>query len=136
MSLNKVIVMGRMTRDPELRHTNTNTAVTSFSLAVDRDYTPKGSEKITDFLDVVAWHSTAEFVCRHFTKGKQMIVVGHLQSRKWQDKNGTTQYSTEIIAESIYFCDSKNAGKQEPTSADATGGFEELDEYSEDDLPY
>ena len=86
--LNKIIIMGRLTRDPELRRTGSGTAVTSFSLAVDRDFKSQSGEKETDFIDVVAWRSTAEFVSRYFTKGRMVVVEGRLQIREWTDKDG------------------------------------------------
>ena len=90
MSLNRVVIMGRLTRDPELRRTQTGTAVTSFSLAVDRDFKSRESgEKATDFIDVVAWRQTAEFVCKYFSKGRMAVVEGRLQIRDWQDNNVT-----------------------------------------------
>ena len=88
--LNKIFIMGRLTRDPELRRTQSGTAVTSFSLAVDRDYKSQSGEKETDFIDVVAWRSTAEFVSKYFTKGRMAVVEGRLQIRDWKDKEATT----------------------------------------------
>ena len=86
--LNKIVIMGRLTRDPELRRTQSGTAVTSFSVACDRDYTAQDGEKETDFIDVVAWRTTAEFVCKYFTKGRMAVVDGRLQIRNWTDKEG------------------------------------------------
>ena len=106
--LNKCFFMGRLTRDPELRHTQTGTPVASFSLAVDRDFKDKQTgEKATDFIDVVAWRNTAEFVSRFFSKGRMAVVVGSLQMRDWTDKDGNKRRSAEVIAESVYFGDSK-----------------------------
>lgn len=106
--LNKVFIMGRMARDPELRHTQSGTAVASFTLAVDRDFKDKQTrEKATDFIDVVAWRGTAEFVSRFFTKGRMAVVVGSLQIRAWEDKEGNKRRTAEVIAESVYFGDSK-----------------------------
>lgn len=150
--LNKVFVMGRLTRDPELRRTQSGTAVASFSLAVDRDYKAQSGEKETDFFDVVAWRTTAEFVAKYFTKGRMAVVEGRLQVRPWQDKDGNNRRSTEIIAENIYFGDSKkdgsgntgNYGAQAYTAPDggyaaptggAYGGFAEIDE-EDGDLPF
>ena len=108
MSLNRVVIMGRLTRDPELRRTQTGTAVTSFSLAVDRDFKSRESgEKATDFIDVVAWRQTAEFVCQYFTKGRMAVVEGRLQIRDWKDKDGNNRRSAEVVADNIYFGDSK-----------------------------
>lgn len=150
--LNKVFVMGRLTRDPELRRTQSGTAVASFSLAVDRDYKTQSGEKETDFFDVVAWRTTAEFVAKYFTKGRMAVVEGRLQVRPWQDKDGNNRRSTEIIAENIYFGDSKkdgsgntgNYGAQAYTAPDGGyaaptggvyGGFAEIDE-EDGDLPF
>ena len=106
--LNKCFFMGRLTRDPELRHTQSGTAVASFSIAVDRDFKDKQTgEKATDFIDVVAWRQTAEFVSSFFSKGRMVVVVGSLQMRDWTDKEGNKRRSAEVIAESVYFGDSK-----------------------------
>jgi len=110
--LNRIIIMGRLTRDPELRHTQTGTAVTSFSLAVDRDFKNKQSgEKETDFIDVVAWRQTGEFVSRYFAKGRMAIVEGRLQIRDWTDRDGNKRRSAEVIADNVYFGDSKRDGE-------------------------
>ena len=105
--LNKIIIMGRLTRDPELRRTGSGTAVTSFSLAVDRDFKSQIGEKETDFIDVVAWRNTAEFVSKYFTKGRMAVVEGRLQIRDWTDQNGGKRRSAEVVAENVYFGDSK-----------------------------
>jgi single-strand DNA-binding protein len=106
--LNRIIIMGRLTRDPELRHTQTGTAVASFTLAVDRDFKDKQSgERSTDFIDVVAWRQTGEFVSRYFTKGRMAVVEGRLQIRDWTDKEGGKRRSAEVIADNVYFGDSK-----------------------------
>ena len=93
--LNKIFIMGRLTRDPELRRTQSGTPVTSFSLAVDRDFKSQSGEKETDFIDVVAWRSTAEFVAKYFTKGRMAVVEGRLQMRDWTDKDGNKRRSAE-----------------------------------------
>ena len=108
--LNKIFIMGRLTRDPELRHTQTGTAVASFSLAVDRDFKSQFGEKETDFIDVVAWRATAEFVAKYFTKGRMAVVEGRLQIRAWQDKEGNNRRSAEVVADNVYFGDSKRDG--------------------------
>lgn len=105
--LNKVILMGRLTRDPELRHTQTNTPVVSFSLAVDRGFVRQGEERQADFIDIVAWRSTAEFVSRYFKKGQLVAVTGRLQSRKWQDNQGNNRISFEVIANEVFFAEGK-----------------------------
>ena len=109
--LNRIIIMGRLTRDPELRHTQTGTAVASFTLAVDRDFKDKSTgERSTDFIDVVAWRQTGEFVSRYFTKGRMAVVEGRLQIRDWTDKDGGKRRSAEIVADNVYFGDSKRDG--------------------------
>lgn len=105
--LNHVTIMGRLTRDPELRTTQSGTSVTSFSVAVDRDY-KSGADKETDFFDVVAWRSTAEFVSKYFSKGRAIAVSGRLQTRDWTDKDGNKRKTVEIVADSVYFADSKS----------------------------
>ena len=108
--LNKIFIMGRLTRDPELRRTQSGTPVTSFSLAVDRDFKSQSGEKETDFIDVVAWRTTAEFVAKYFAKGRMAVVEGRLQIRDWQDKDGNKRRSAEVVADNVYFGDSKPAG--------------------------
>ena len=108
--LNKIILMGRLTRDPELRRTGSGTAVTSFSLAVDRDFKSQSGEKETDFIDIVAWRSTAEFVSKYFTKGRMAVVEGRLQIRDWTDRDGGKRRSAEVVADNVYFGDSKRDG--------------------------
>ena len=106
--LNKIFIMGRLTRDPELRRTQAGTPVASFSLAVDRDFKDKTTgERATDFIDVVAWRQTGEFVSRYFTKGRMAVVEGRLQIRDWTDKEGNKRRSAEVIADQVYFGDSK-----------------------------
>ena len=105
--LNKIILMGRLTRDPELRRTQSGTAVTSFSLAVDRDFKSQNGEKETDFIDVVAWRNTAEFVSKYFAKGRMAIVEGRLQLRDYTDRDGNKRRAAEVIADNVYFGDSK-----------------------------
>ena len=109
--LNQIIIMGRLTRDPELRRTGSGVAVTSFTLAVDRDFAPKdGSERETDFIDCVAWRQTGEFVSKYFTKGRMAVVAGRLQIRNWTDKDGNKRRTAEIVADNVYFGDSKRDG--------------------------
>ena len=117
--LNKIILMGRLTRDPELRRTQSGTAVTSFSLAVDRDFKSQSGEKETDFIDIVAWRSTAEFVSKYFTKGRMAVVEGRLQIRDWTDRDGGKRRSAEVIAENVYFGDSRREGGSDYSSAPA-----------------
>lgn len=101
--LNNITIMGRLTADPELKQTQSNISVTSFTIAVDRDYETNGKRE-TDFFDVVAWRGTAEFIARNFSKGKLIAIVGGLQTRKLEDKNGNTRVSVEIKADTAYFC--------------------------------
>ena len=112
--LNKIILMGRLTRDPELRRTQSGTPVASFSIAVDRDYKTQSGEKETDFIDIVAWRSTAEFVTKYFTKGRMAVVEGRLQIRDWTDRDGGKRRSAEVVADSVYFGDSKRSGSVTP----------------------
>ena len=111
--LNKIILMGRLAREPELKRTTSGTAVTSFSLAVDRDFKSQSGEKETDWIDCVAWRGTAETVCKYFAKGRMMIVVGRLQIRDWTDKDGGKRRSAEVVADNVYFADSKRSESNE-----------------------
>ena len=117
--LNKVTLMGRLTADPELRRTTSGTAVTSFSLAVERAKARDGSKE-TDFIDVVAWSGTAEFVCRWFQKGQLLVLCGRLQTRVWEDKSGNRRKSVEVVADEVHFAGSKNDSRPpaEPITAD------------------
>ena len=106
--LNHIIIMGRLTRDPELRRTGSGVAVASFTIAVDRDFSPKdGGERETDFIDCVAWRQTGEFVSKYFQKGRMAVVSGRLQIRSWNDKDGNKRRTAEIVADNVYFGDSK-----------------------------
>ena len=107
--LNKIIIMGRLTRDPELRRTGSGTAVTSFSLACDRDFKSQSGDKETDFIEVVAWKNTAEFVSKYFSKGRMAVVDGRLQIRDWTDKAGNKRTTAEVVADNVYFADSKRS---------------------------
>lgn len=105
--LNHIVLMGRLTRDPELRYTQSQIPVASFTLAVDRDFGRDGAERQTDFIDIVTWRKTAEFAAKHFGKGSSMAVSGRLQMRNWQDNNGNKRVSAEVIADNIYFAGSR-----------------------------
>ena len=106
--LNHITIMGRLTRDPELRRTGSGIAVASFTLAVDRDFSPRdGGERETDFIDCVAWRQTGEFVSKYFTKGRMAVVSGRLQIRSWTDKDGNKRRTAEVVADNVYFGDSK-----------------------------
>ena len=118
--LNHIVVMGRLTRDPELRKTASGVSVASFSVAVDRDFSQQDGKKETDFLDVVAWRNTAEFAAKYFAKGRMAIVSGRLQIRNWEDKDGNKRRTAEILAENIYFGDSK---KEDDGGSVSTQGF-------------
>lgn len=141
--LNHITVMGRLTKDPELRRTNSGVAVTSFTIACDRDYSGKdSSEKETDFLDCVAWRQTGEFVAKHFGKGRMICVSGRLQIRAWSDKDGNKRRVAEIVADNCYFADSKpgSGGTQAAESPNGwtqpvDGNFETLN-YPDDMLPF
>lgn len=140
--LNSIIIMGRLTADPELRTTSSGLSVTSFSVAVDRNYTRAGEEKKTDFLNVVAWRQQADFVTKYFRKGSMIAVQGSLQTRNYEDKNGNKRVAYDIVAEQISFCGSKsesgtygndsgNASSYNNTSAD---DFSTV--VDDDDLPF
>lgn len=120
--MNQVVFMGRLTRDPELRHTQSNIAVASFTLAVDRGYS-KDKEQETDFIDCVAWRGTGEFVSKYFTKGQMAAVTGRLQIRDWTDKEGNKRRSAEVVAEHVYFTGSKKE------LGGSTGGYAPQDDY-------
>ena len=131
--LNKIFIMGRLTRDPELRRTQGGTAVTSFTLAVDRDFKGQNGEKETDFIEVVAWRNTAEFVAKYFGKGRAAVVEGRLQIRDWKDKDGSNRRSAEVVADNVYFADSKRDDANSGASYSAQN-FPEIDD--EDDVPF
>jgi len=130
--LNKAIVMGRLTRDPELRRTQSGTAVTSFTLAVDRDFKSQSGEKETDFIDVVAWRNTGEFAAKYLAKGRMAAVEGRIQVRDWQDKDGNRRKAVEVVADNVYFADSKRDSK--PQESPATNAFDEIED--DGDLPF
>ena len=125
--LNHIVLMGRLTRDPELRYTQSQIPVASFTLAVDRDFGGRdGGEKQTDFIDIVAWRSTAEFVSKYFTKGRMAVVEGRLQIHDWKDKDGNNRHSAEVVADNIYFGNSRK---------DTAAPAEPLPEELEEELP-
>ena len=149
--LNKVILMGRITRDLELKYTQSGTAVCSFSVAIDRRFVRQGEERQTDFINVVAWRQQAEFVAKYFAKGRMINVVGSLQTRSWEDQNGQKRTTTEVIAEEINFCGEarqngeaaanapvqpafQSAAPQYNNSPSSSDGFEPID--VDDDLPF
>lgn len=123
--VNHIIIMGRLARDPKLRHTQSGTAVASFTLAVDRDFKDKATgEKSTDWIDVVAWRQTGEFVGRYFTKGRMAVVEGRLQVRDWTDKEGNKHRTAEVVADNVYFGDSKRDGDSGYQGGYSSGGYQ------------
>lgn len=148
---NKAILVGRLTADPELKQTPNGVSVTSFSIAVNRAFTPKGGERQTDFLDIVAWRQTAEFICRYFSKGRAILIEGSIQTRTYVDKNGQNRRAWEIVADSAHFVENKNAAggaapgampdSMAPASAPApaysSGNVEDFADIDDDgDLPF
>ena len=147
--LNHITIMGRLTRDPELRYTQSQTPVASFTLAVDRDFGSRdGGEKQTDFIDCVAWRQTAEFVSKYFTKGSMAVVSGRLQIRDWTDRDGGKRRSAEVVVDNMYFGESRrrdgrsssyssygNSGSAGKSSAPAASAFSELDD-GDGELPF
>ncbi len=152
--LNVAILMGRLVADPEIRHTPNDVAVTTFTIAVDRSYVKSGAERQADFIDIVAWRATAEFVCKYFRKGQMIAVQGSIQTRSYTDKDGNKRKAFEIVADNVHFADSKrdssggNSGAYQPAparnelpnepasaySSGDTGDFEEI--LNDDDLPF
>ena len=127
--LNNIVIMGRLTRDPELRRTSSGVAVASFTLACERDFAAQGADKETDFVDIVAWRSTAEFVSKYFTKGRMAVVSGRLQIRNWEDKEGNKRRSAEILADHVYFGEAKrDKTTQGEPQYDPQGGFSEIED--------
>lgn len=151
--LNVVAIMGRLTADPELKTTQNGVSVCSFSVAVDRNYVPQGQERQADFIDVVAWRSTADFVCRHFSKGKMIGVAGEIQTRMYEDKQGNKRKAVEIKANYVSFAgdkqgegqrqSSETSSEQHPVSSDSSsvypsGSSDDFEEilHDDDDLPF
>lgn len=148
--LNVAVIMGRLVADPELRHTPNDIAVTTFTLAVDRAFSKAGTERQADFIDVVAWRNTAEFVCKYFQKGRMMAVHGSIQTRTYTDKDGNKRKAFEIVATDVNFADSKRDSASggndyaprtpafsEPASAYSSGSNEDFEEIQgDDDLPF
>lgn len=131
--LNRAILMGRITKSPELKTTPNGVPVIQISIAVDRDYTPKGQEKQTDFINVVAWRNTAEFIAKYFEKGQLIALTGSIQTRSYTDNQGNKRSVTEVIADQVYFCGGKNDNKKEKPSFDEND-FEEIS--TDSDLPF
>ena len=145
--MNKVVLMGRLTRDPEVRYTQTNnTLVANFSLAVNRRFTREGDSQTADFINIIAWSKTGEFVSKYFKKGQQVGVIGRIQTRSWDDQQGQKRYATEVVAEEVYFADSKR-NSDDSNNFDNTFGDSEMggsqdgdtadfEVSSGDDLPF
>ena len=138
--LNRITIMGRLTRDPELRYTQSQIPVASFTVAVDRDFGGRdGSEKQTDFIDCVAWRQTGEFVSKYFTKGSMAVVSGRLQIRDWTDRDGNKRRSAEIVADNVYFGESKGKDEEAEYAAAEKDGkqiSEEISEEADGELPF
>ena len=140
--INRITIGGRITADPELKQTNSGASVTSFTIACDRDFKDKDGEKGVDFVTIVAWRQTAEFVCKYFSKGRMILVDGRLQIRNWKDKNGNGRYAAEVVADNVYFGDSKRDEGNAPNNSapaygggygvTAGGGFAEIADEDED----
>ena len=137
-SFNKVILIGNMTADPELKKTPSGVSVTSFSIAVNRRFTKQDGQQQTDFINIVAWRQTAEFVARYFNKGKPILICGQLQTRSWTDQNGQKHYVTEVVADEAAFVENKgastDAGVPAPSYRGNDAGYEDLS--SDDELPF
>ena len=128
--LNHIVLMGRLTRDPELRYTQSQTPVASFRIAVDRDFGGRdGGERQTDFIDIVAWRQSAEFVSKFFTKGSMVIVTGRLQMRDWTDRDGNKRTSAEVVADNVYFGESRRSREENGGSAPRNDGYAPRDSY-------
>jgi len=124
--LNQVSLMGRLTADPELRHTPNDVAVTTFTIAVNRSYVKQGAERQADFIDIVAWRNTAEFICRYFKKGQMMAVTGSLQTRNYTDKDGKNRKAVEVLADNVYFTESKgSSSSSSPSPSEGGQAYEE-----------
>ena len=141
--MNKVVLMGRLTRDPEVRYTQTNnTLVASFSLAVNRRFARPGEERQADFINIVAWSKTGEFVSKYFKKGQQVGVIGRIQTRNWDDEQGQKHYVTEVVAEEAYFADSRRDSDNSSSFENTFGTTEpgnmgsDFEVSSSDDLPF
>lgn len=133
--LNKIVIIGRLTAEPELRHTANATPVASFTVAVERDFKGNDGQKQTDFINCVAWRGTAEFVSKYFSKGSMAVVSGRLQIRSYQDRDGNNRTFAEVLAENVYFGESRRSSDSHDTSvAEQKSGFVELDD--EEDLPF
>ena len=131
--LNSVVLIGRLTADPEHKQTPSGISVTSFSIAVDRNYNGKDGNRQTDFINIVAWRNTADFICRHFSKGQMIAVEGSVQTRSYEDKNRNRRTAVEIVADSVSFCGDRRQETASDTEVIDENSFEEI---SDDDLPF
>ena len=145
--MNSVSLIGRLTADPELRHTQSGTANTRFTIAVDRNYQKSGEEKQTDFISITAWQQTAEFICRYFVKGQRIALTGRIQTGNYTDKDGNKRYTFDVVAEKVEFCESKkqNSDTIEPTyenhksekvNKEQTESEGEIYKTNDEDLPF
>lgn len=131
LNLNKVVLVGRLTADPELKQTTSGTPVTTFTLAVNRRFTKEGEQQQADFINCVAWRERAEFLCKYFRKGASVCITGEIQTRSWTDQHNQKRYATEVVADDVRFVDSKSDGT---SGAESTApNFEALDDS---DLPF
>ncbi|MEE0266260.1 MAG: single-stranded DNA-binding protein [Acutalibacteraceae bacterium] len=138
--LNRVVLMGRLTAEPELKTTSSGVSVTSFNIAVDRNYCKQGEDKQSDFISVVAWRNTAEFICKYFAKGQLIALEGSLQTRAYQDRGGNNRYVTEVVADNVFFTgDKREKNNTQPSPAPQPMAYEQND-FEElpdsDDLPF
>lgn len=146
--LNKAVIMGRLVRDPELKHTQKGKAYTSLCLAVERNYSRNGEQRQTDFIDCEAWKQTAEFICKYFRKGQMIGLEGSIQTRNYTDQDGNKRYATEVLAENVSFCESKKSESHSQPSPSApaaaapspgysSGSSEDFEEITpDDDMPF
>ncbi|MBO7240203.1 MAG: single-stranded DNA-binding protein [Bacteroidaceae bacterium] len=134
--MNKVILMGRLTKEPELRATPQGVSVCSFSIAVNRRFAKEGQQN-ADFINCTAWRTTADFISKYFTKGNMISVVGSIQSRSWEDSNGKKQYATDVVIDEAYFTGSKESTSPSPTAMPSEfEGFAVADAVDNTDLPW
>lgn len=144
--MNNVSLIGRLTTAPELKYTQSNTAYTRFSIAVDRSYAKQGEERQADFINIIAWGKTAEFICKYFMKGQRIGLTGEIRTGSYTDQNGNKRYTTDVVASGVYFCESKSAPPtaypvqnntqpaSQPTATESNGTFSDMP--SDEDLPF
>ena len=134
--LNKVTLMGRLNKDPLLKYTPSNVAVASFTVAVDRRFQKQGEQRQTDFINIVVWRNTAEFVAKYFTKGQLIALSGNIQTRTWEDTDGKKHYVTEVVADEVYFAGAKKENTANEPADQQSNDFENMPSYNDDDLPW